>query len=88
LIVRQAELAITAFDLKPTGYRAEFALVSKAPVLFRSADGLIWNAFGISQDGEDARLPATRSYLTEWYEWVSHSPHTEIVSSVRITSGQ
>ena len=88
LIVRQAELAMTAFDLKPIGYDAEFALVSKAPLLFRSTDGLIWNAFGIRQDGEESesRLPTARSYLTEWYEWVSHSPQTEIVSSVRIVS--
>jgi hypothetical protein len=89
LIVRQAELAMTAFDLEPTTYRTNFSVVSKAPILFRSPDGLIWNAFGnctTPQQGE-RRLPGTTSYLTEWYEWVSHSPQSAIVPTVRILSG-
>ena len=86
LIVRQTELAITAFDLEPTSNRTEPVLLSKVPILFRSSDGLTWNAFGISttRGSYELRLPSNRGYVTEWYEWVSHSPQSEIISSVTI----
>jgi hypothetical protein len=86
LIARQTELAITAFYLEPAGYQTELVFLSKAPIRFRSPDGLVWNGFGISTGvgKEERRLPSTRCYLTEWYEWVSHSPQSEIVSSVKV----
>jgi hypothetical protein len=85
LIVRQAELAITAFYLEPTTYQAELVPLSKSPIRFRTSDGLVWNGFGISTSGkEERRLPGTRCYLTEWYEWVSHSPQSEIITSVKV----
>lgn len=82
LIARQGELAMAAFDLEKTPYRTGFSLVSKSPLLFRSPDGRTWNAFGVSQEpsGAERKLPSAKSYLTEWYEWVSHSPDCEIVS--------
>jgi hypothetical protein len=81
LIVRQGELAITAFDLGSTPYRSGFSIVSQSPLLFRSPDGRTWNVFGISQEpgAPERKLPSARSYLTEWYEWVSHSPDCVIV---------
>jgi hypothetical protein len=84
LIVRQGELAMSAFDLTATDHGTNLTILSKTPLLFRSDDGQTWNAFGIAQDQKrDApRLPSARGYLTEWYEWVSHSPETEIVTSV------
>jgi hypothetical protein len=89
LILRQGELAMTAFDLVPTPYRAGFSLVSKTtPISFRSPDGTTWNAFGVSSAPgvPEKKLPSARSYLTEWYEWVSHSPDSEIVTSVEALS--
>jgi hypothetical protein len=88
LIVRQGELAMTAFDLEPTAYRTGLSLLSKAPIRFRSPDGLTWDVVGVSRTPEDreVRLPSVSGYLTEWYEWVSHSPQSEIVRSARILS--
>ena len=85
LLVRQTELAITAFYLDATGPPAEPVLLSKNPIQFRGPEGLTWNAFGISTGAEkqERRLPSTRCYLTEWYEWVSHSPQSQIIDSVK-----
>ncbi len=90
LIVRQNELGITAFDLEPTAYRTKFTLLSKAPILFRGSDSLTWNVFGTSKtaEGRELTLPGTTSYLTEWYEWVSHSPESEIVTSTGVFSNE
>ncbi len=87
LIVRQTELAMTAFDLHSLGNSTNFSLLSKTPIQFRTPDGLIWSAFGIcTTPGKyETRLPSAHSYLTEWYEWVSHSPDCEIIGSARIT---
>jgi hypothetical protein len=86
LIARQGELAITAFDVEPVENRPVIKLVSRDPLLFLCATGLTWNAFGSTQEGMSGehQLPVRRSYITEWYEWVSHSPHTEIVNSVNL----
>lgn len=88
LVAREGDLAMTAFDLSPTPYRAGFSLVATNPISFRTPDGLIWNAFGVSTPAgrPERKLPPARSYLTEWYEWVSHSPNSEIVDSVKILS--
>jgi hypothetical protein len=89
LVVREGELAMTAFDLASTPYRAgSFSLTSTNPISFRSADRLDWNAFGVSAPGgaPETRLPPARSYLTEWYEWVSHSRDSEVVTSVKVFS--
>jgi hypothetical protein len=90
LIVRAGELAMAAFDLGPTPYRSGFEITSKDPLRFRTPDGRTWNAFGVSTDPglPEKRLPSARSYLTEWYEWVSHSPDSEIVNSVDGSSGK
>ncbi len=88
LIVRQGELAVTALDLEwqPASYRTGLSLVSKSPIQFRSPDGFIWNAVGVntSIESHEVRIPSAKSYLTEWYEWVSHSPRTEIVHSAEV----
>ena len=86
LIVREGELAVTAFALASTSYQAGFSLTSTNPISFRSPDGLNWNVFGASTaaDGREVRLPSARSYLTEWYEWVSHSPNSDVIDSVEV----
>lgn len=85
VVVREGELAMTAFDLDRTPYRSGFTFVSARPLSFRSPDGWTWNAFGIGTmaGSPERRLPAARCYLTEWYEWVSHSRQTEIVTSTQ-----
>lgn len=86
LIVRQSELAVTAFEVGPASEATDFAVIATAPIQFRGSDGLVWNLFGVSStpDGRDLELPRTRSYLTEWYEWASHSPQSEIVDAVTV----
>jgi hypothetical protein len=86
LVARWGALAMIAFDLDATPYRNGFSLLPDAPLAFRSPDGKVWNAFGMSQgpEGREAKLPPARSYLTKWYEWVSHSPETELVSAIEL----
>jgi hypothetical protein len=86
LVVRQGELAMIAFDLNQTAYGTDFTLVSKAPVSFRTPDGWTWNAFGwgTAPGKPGKQLPLARSYITEWYEWVSHSRDSEIVQAVEV----
>ncbi len=90
LIVRQTELAMSAFDLHSLRHSTNFSLLSKSPIQFRTPDGLAWSAFGIcTTPGKyERRLPSARSYLTEWYEWVSHSPESEIIDSTRIVPAE
>jgi hypothetical protein len=88
LVVRDGELAMAAFDLTKAPQLTGFSLTSKVPLHFRTSDGQTWNVFGIASgsSGPERRLPSARSYLTEWYEWVSHSPDTEIVAQVEVLS--
>ena len=66
LMLRQGVLAMTAFDLGPTAYRDGFLVVSTAPMVFRSVDGLTWDAFGncTAAEHRDRKLPGARCYLT------------------------
>ena len=83
LIAREGELAVTAFDWR-TAPSTEITLISTNPMSFRTGDGYTWNAFGFgtAPGKPDRQLHPARSYLTEWYEWVSHSPQTEILQQV------
>jgi hypothetical protein len=84
LVVREGQFAITAFDVGGTSYQDGLKLISTRPLQFRTADGWTWNAFGIgtSPGQPDRHLPSARSYMTEWYEWVSHSRGSDIVTKV------
>jgi hypothetical protein len=86
LIARQNELAITTFDLGSTPDHSRVTLLSQCPIRFRTKDGLVWNEFGLSRDaaGRQLQLPIPASYLTEWYEWVTHSPQTQIVTNISL----
>ena len=88
LIVRQGTWAVTAFDLDSTPYRSGFSVVSKSPIMFRSSDARTWNVFGVSNEpgAPERKLPRANSYVTGWYEWVSHSPDSEIVTTVEVLS--
>jgi hypothetical protein len=87
LVVRETELGMTAFRLEGTQYaEAAVSLVSTNPLAFRTPDGWTWNAFGIgTAPGQPERkLPPARSYLTEWYEWVSHSRESEVIRPAEV----
>jgi hypothetical protein len=89
LIARDGEFAMAAFDLASTPYtNGGFSITSTNPLTFKSPDGASWNAFGVSLADSKVKLPPTRSYLTEWYEWVSHSRESEIIDKPEVATGR
>ena len=67
----RAKLVVLSFDS-----------LGKDSLEFRDQAGTIWNAWGEAVRGPNAgaKLRPVRGYMTEWYEWASGFPDTEIVS--------
>jgi len=78
LIKRIGEFAVVAFRLRKDEEEREFRLISESPVRVGDDQGGVWDEFGhaVNEGSED--LQAADGYFTEWYEWVSGWPESQI----------
>ena len=83
LLKKVGEFSVVAFRLSEKQRETAFHIVSESPFRLGDEQGSIWDEFGGSvNSGEDrGSLEAADGYFTEWYEWVSSFPQSEIAGS-------
>ena len=80
LLKKVGEFSVVAFRLSEEQRTTPFHLVSESPFRLGDEQGGVWDEFGRAVDTSEDRpdLKTTDGYFTEWYEWVSSYPRSEI----------
>lgn len=80
LLKKVGEFSVVAFRLSEKQRDTDFHIVSDSPFRLGDEEGGIWNEFGKAVDTLEDRsdLEAADGYFTEWYEWVSSYPQSEV----------
>lgn len=82
LVILRGELGASAFVRRLGDRTLDLERVSTGPLEMRDrATGALWTAVGTEMKNGTfaaARLSLARGYVTEWYEWASNYPLTEI----------
>ncbi|MEE8349356.1 MAG: DUF3179 domain-containing (seleno)protein [Acidobacteriota bacterium] len=83
LIRKISEFSVVAFRLSPEQQQTSFHIVSENPFRLGDDDGGVWDEFGssVGTTGDRPDLETADGYFTEWYEWVSSFPQSEIAGS-------
>ena len=83
LVFLRGDYQAIAYVRKLEGVVLSFDSLGKDSLEFRDQTGTIWNSWGEAVRGPNAgaKLRPVRGYMTEWYEWVSGFPDTEIFSA-------
>jgi hypothetical protein len=78
LLKKVGDFGVVAYRLRAEQEAREFHQISESPFRIGDDQGGIWNEFGqaVNENGED--LLVTDGYFTEWYEWVSGWPESQI----------
>ncbi len=82
LIFLKGDYQVTAYVREMERVILSFDSPGKDSLEFRDQTGTIWNLWGEAVRGPNAgaKLQPVRGYMTEWYEWASGCPDTEIFS--------
>ena len=86
LVCRIGEYGVRGFVRERDGQLLRFRPHAESPLELIDQFDTVWNESGeaVGNDNEVPwRLRLARGYLTEWYEWVSYQPATEIYNPVR-----
>ena len=80
LLTRMGELTVVAFRLQGDQGNRTYHQVSPSPFRLADDQGGLWDEFGnaVSETGEKRNLAPADGYMTEWYEWVSGYPESQI----------
>jgi hypothetical protein len=78
LLKKTGDFGVVAYRLRKEQEARQFRHISESPFRVGDDQGGIWDEFGRSvNEGEDDLL-VTDGYFTEWYEWVSGWPESQI----------
>jgi hypothetical protein len=82
LIFLKGDYQVIAYVRELEKVVLSFESLGKDSLEFRDQTGTIWNLWGKAVRGPNAgaKLQPVRGYMTEWYEWASGCPDTEIFS--------
>jgi hypothetical protein len=71
---------VVAFRLQGDQEDRTYQQVSQGPFRLADDQGGLWDEFGnaVNETGEKQNLAAADGYMTEWYEWVSGYPESQI----------
>ena len=74
---------MVAFRLDENQAERTYQQVSDSPFRLGNDSAGLWDEFGraVNETGEKRDLAVADGYFTEWYEWVSGYPESEIASS-------
>lgn len=80
LIKKISQFGVLAFRLAREQEGNAYHLISEIPFRVGDDRGGVWDEFGnsLSEDPEAQKLATADGYFTEWYEWVSSYPQSEI----------
>ncbi len=81
VLVKYDNFAVAAF-LAPEN-EAEYKVVKQKPFVLGDGHGGLWNEFGFSLPESKVRknLSLADGRLTEWYEWISDCPQSEVIDA-------
>ena len=74
------KFAVVAFRLQKGQEERTYHQISEAPFRLGDDQGRIWDEVGkaVHETGEKWDLPVADGHFTEWYEWASGFPQSEI----------
>ncbi len=78
LLSKLGPFAVAAFRLEEDQAEKTYSVSSLHPFRLADDEGNSWDEFGKASEGETRDLLVADGYLTEWYEWVSSYPASEI----------
>jgi hypothetical protein len=83
LIKKIGEYAVVALRLPAGTEDRRYHLVSTEPFRVGDDQGSLWDEFGraVSETAEHRNMETADGYFTEWYEWVSSYPQSEIFAA-------
>lgn len=83
-IVRTSRFGVRAYKTELLGQKLDLNVVSENPVILKDQTGRQFDEWGfqLKDSGHrgELRLSPVNGYVTEWYEWVSAFPSSEIYS--------
>ena len=80
LLKKINEFTVVAFRLQGDQEEITYHQVSQRPFRLANDEGGLWDEFGnaLNERGETENLATADGYMTEWYEWVSGYPESQI----------
>ncbi len=80
LLKKMGELTVVAFRLEGDQKDRTYHQVSPSPFRLADDQGGLWDEFenAVNETGEKRNLAPADGYMTEWYEWVSGYPESQI----------
>ena len=78
LLKKVGDFGVAAYRLQKDQEAREFHQISESPFRIGDDQEGVWDEFGraVNEGGDD--LLVTDGYFTEWYEWVSGWPESQI----------
>ncbi len=82
LLKKINELTVVAFRLQRDQEESTYHQVSQRPFRLANDKSGLWDEFGnaLNERGEKENLATADGYMTEWYEWVSGYPESQIAN--------
>ena len=83
LLKKIGEFGVVALRLDENQEERNYRQVGDSPFRLGDESGGLWDEFGkaVNETGEQRDLAVADGYFTEWYEWVSGYPESEIADS-------
>ncbi len=80
LLKKMGGFTVVAFRLQRDQENRTYHQVSPSPFRLADDQGGLWDEFGnaVNETGEKRNLAPADGYMTEWYEWVSGYPESQI----------
>ena len=80
LLKKVEDYGVVAFRLRKNQEDNDYQLTSESPFRMVDDQGGTWDEFGNALNEGGENLLAADGYFTEWYEWVSGYPESEIAN--------
>lgn len=78
-IVKTSDVSMRGFKRSLDGQLLTFKIISNLPFILKDQSGNLFDEWGNQLNGANRKkLIAIDGYLTEWYEWVSAFPNSEV----------
>ncbi|MEE8348626.1 MAG: DUF3179 domain-containing (seleno)protein [Acidobacteriota bacterium] len=84
LLKKIGQFGVAAFRLQGGQIDKSYSVIREIPFRIGDEQGGVWDEFGNAVEGaaSQSKLEAADGYFTEWYEWVSNFPGSEIATSL------
>lgn len=85
IVVKISDMSLKGFYVKSNQSKSFFKIASRDPFIFKDQTGNLFDEWGYPLNNpEHTPLLTIDAYVTEWYEWVSAFPGSEIFLRTRL----